>query len=159
MVCLDCGFTEFRVEGAELRLLAEESLLSTPRFLVVFPSVENQYAALLTVVHRSLYCWQKAMRGIRLQQVSLCASGECRGPDLSVIVLGHENDSRTGRHFPNTFSGFDSVQNRHSNIQKNNIRPQFYGSLDGLQSVACLADDMPICPRLQYGAKSDSPRG
>ena len=56
----------------------------------------------------------------------------------------------------NTLSGFDSAQQGHSNVQENNIRQQFRCSLNGFHSVAHLADNLPVWPRLQYGLEKAS---
>src|SRR5215467_5115726 len=44
------------------------------------------------------------------------SGSESRYPDFLVIVLCHENNSRTGRSLPNALCSFDSVQDWHPNI-------------------------------------------
>jgi hypothetical protein len=46
------------------------------------------------------------------------------------------------------FGCFYSVQTRHSNLEKDNVRLRFSGFLDGLLPIRCLADDAPFSLRL-----------
>ena len=59
----------------------------------------------------------------------------------------------------NPLSSFDSVHDWHSNIKKNNVWTQFHCSLNYLNSIARLADDLPLWLRLQHGSDADSPLG
>ena len=59
----------------------------------------------------------------------------------------------------NPFRRFNPVQHWHSDIEKNDVWVEFCRSLDCLDSIARLADHLPLRTRLQHGSHTHSPLG
>src|SRR5215831_4473439 len=75
--------------------------------------------------HGSFHCGEKFICYVCLQQVLLCTGEESRRPYPLIVVQRYENHSCSRRGLPYLGGGFYSVQDWHSDVEKNNIGMQF----------------------------------
>src|SRR5260370_38869528 len=67
---------------------------------------------------------------------------------------GQNEDFRLWREFPNLASGFDSIQQRHPDVEYGHVRLELPGLLHSFTAIGSLGADLPACLGLQQSAKS-----
>ena len=60
------------------------------------------------------------------------------------IVRAQEDDPGVGRELSYPPGGFDSIQSWETDVQQDQVRPEFFGLLNGFQSIRHFADDLPF---------------
>lgn len=83
----------------------------------------------------------KFMAGTWLQYVRECACGKSGPPDIAIAFLCQKNDDGTSTRLPDLLRCFNSVEVRHSHVEKYNVRNQCGRFLDCFQPIPRFADN------------------
>jgi len=99
-----------------------------------------------------LYRREEITPGACLPYISLSANCESLIHYSTIKILCQEQNDGSGRNISDFFRGGNSVHPGHSNIEKNHVGLVCSCSLNGLESVARLTNNLPFRTRLQYVA-------
>jgi hypothetical protein len=110
-----------------------------------------------TATHELLALSNRLDRGNQLacrigfHHVALCSEPEGFLHDLNGGLLTEKKNFRIRGNLANSSTSFDAIQNGQPNIQQDQIRLKVFGSLNRLDSVFGVANDLELWLELQFG--------
>ena len=97
--------------------------------------------------------------GVVFEDVAAGASVNNLLNEVVGFVHGEDEDFDFGRRFVNAASGLDAVEERHADIQDDDMRLEFGGFFDGIATVGGLSADFPAVVRFEKGAETGANDG